>query len=639
MIKQVVILAGGKGTRLFERLGNLPKPLIDVCGKPLLERQILLVKHYGFERVLILINYRAEDIVDFCQSKNNWELDIRCFNDGEPCGTAGAVLQCYDELDDEFLLMYGDTMLDVDLHRFYKYHSEDIGVAATLFLHPNDHPHDSDLVVIDEDGYITDFYPYPRTSSRFYPNLVNAALYYIRKAALEPWRNYTGGSIDFGKQLFPAMIEKGFQLRGYNSPEYIKDCGTPARIDKVCNDFESGRIARSVLSHLQKAVFLDRDGTINREVDQLNLVDQFELLPGVEQAIKLLNRSEYRVCVVTNQPVIARGECSRENLNQIHNKLETLLGQEGAFIDRIYYCPHHPDKGFSGEIKELKIDCDCRKPKSGMINKAIFDLNIDINQSWMIGDTTADIMLAYSTGLKSILVETGLAGLDEKYLVTPDFIVPDLLSGVSFILNIYPRLIKSIKPISKKIMRGEIVFIGGQARSGKSSFASALRHILEEHHLRCHILSTDSWLLNETERGDNILARHNIAKLQDVIQSLYNPALRPTHLVVPGYRKTRRENLPNARIIKLNAEDIIIVEGVVALELARITQGKHKFFIEIEEYERKKRMLREYINRGFNLEAANAVYLERLREEVPWIEENGIGALKISIPVSKYNIN
>ncbi|MGN5480578.1 D-glycero-alpha-D-manno-heptose-1,7-bisphosphate 7-phosphatase [Cupriavidus basilensis] len=204
----------------------------------------------------------------------------------------------------------------------------------------------------------------------------------------------------------------------------------------------SGRIQRSGLDTPQMAVFVDRDGTLNREVDHLNAPDQLELLPGVEQAIRRLNRAEYRICVITNQPVLARGECTPEGLHQIHNKLETPLGNEGAYVDRIYYCPHHPDKGFAGEVPELKIDCDCRKPNTGMIDTAVAELNLDRARSWLIGDTTSDLLAARRAGVRSILVETGYAGLEQKYWTTPDYVVPDFQAAVDFMLNGHAALLK-----------------------------------------------------------------------------------------------------------------------------------------------------------------------------------------------------
>jgi histidinol-phosphate phosphatase family protein len=133
--------------------------------------------------------------------------------------------------------------------------------------------------------------------------------------------------------------------------------------------------------------------------------------------------------------VIAKGFCDAAELQKIHNKLETLLGREHAFIDRIYFCPHHPEKGFPGERSELKIACDCRKPKIGMIEKAVTELNIDLTQSWLIGDTTTDLQTAKNAGLKSVLVRTGSAGRDGKFSAPPDFTADNLLDAVRLLLS------------------------------------------------------------------------------------------------------------------------------------------------------------------------------------------------------------
>ena len=128
-------------------------------------------------------------------------------------------------------------------------------------------------------------------------------------------------------------------------------------------------------------------------------------------AIRKINEGGYLAIVVTNQPVIARGEVSLEELEEIHNKMETLLGKEGAYLDAIYYCPHHPHKGYEGERPELKIDCDCRKPKPGMLLKAAEDFNIDLSQSWMIGDGENDVKAGINAGCKTVL----LSDNDENY--------------------------------------------------------------------------------------------------------------------------------------------------------------------------------------------------------------------------------
>ena len=628
-MKQAVILAGGKGTRLRERLGDLPKPLIDVCGVPLLERQVLLLKRYGFERVEVLVNYRAEAIERFCAERNHWGLQVRCVDDGEPRGTAGAVLKILDTLDEEFLVVYGDTMLQVDLERFARFHAQAPDAAATLFVHPNDHPQDSDLVEVDASGNVRGFHPYPHPPGAWLPNLVNAALYCVKREALRPWQAHVG-MLDFGKDLFPAMIARGLQLRAYNSPEYIKDVGTPARIDKVSADLRSGRIERAGLDHAQRAVFVDRDGTLNREVDHLCRAEQFELLPGVEAAVRRLNRAEYRVCVVTNQPVLARGECSEAELRRIHNKMETLLGAAGAFVDRIDYCPHHPDKGFDGEVAELKVACDCRKPATGLIDTAAAALNVARERSWLVGDSSADMLAAQRAGVRSILVETGYAGLDHKHPVTPDYVMPDFAAAVSFILDGHARLLEALRVPAQGIERGALVFIGGHARSGKSLAASALAEVLREGGHRCHVLSTDRWLRSEIDRQPGVAGRHDLDALRALLRRLQARG-EPLHEQLPAYLKARRLQLANAQEVTIEPDDTVIVEGVMALPLGAELAAVHRFAVRTDEDLRRARMLREYALRG-EADAAEALYAARMADEWPAVQAGLQGALSIELP-------
>jgi D-glycero-D-manno-heptose 1,7-bisphosphate phosphatase len=190
----------------------------------------------------------------------------------------------------------------------------------------------------------------------------------------------------------------------YDSPEYVKDMGTPERYNGVSNDFKRGIVEGRNLAKKQRAVFLDRDGTINIYKGFLRDIDEFELIPDVALAIKRINESGYLCIVVTNQPVVARGEVTFGELENIHMKMETELGNEGAYLDAIYYCPHHPDKGFIGEVPKLKIDCDCRKPKPGMLLKAAEDFNIDLGQSFMVGDSKNDVKAGEAAGCRSFLL-------------------------------------------------------------------------------------------------------------------------------------------------------------------------------------------------------------------------------------------
>ena len=434
-MKQAVILSGGKGTRLSSRLNGLPKSLVDFGGHPLLWHQLNLLQKYGFCEVLILVSHLADKIADYIEQNDCWDMAIKCIEELEPLGTSGAILSIYNELDPTFLVVYGDTMLEVDLGLFEAFHENHKGSDISLFVHPNNHPYDSDLVQVDENNRVLAIHPYPHNPDLYLRNLVNAALYIINRDCLSESVKSAGSFSDFGKDLFPKLLDSNIPIAAYNSPEYIKDCGTPDRLDNALVDHRSGKIKNSSLNVPQKVIFLDRDGTINFDVGHLSNEKDLILLDGTAEAIKLINKSGYRCIVITNQPVIARGECSFADIEKLHNIIEMSIGKEGAFIDRIYFCPHHPDSGFQSERSELKIRCDCRKPAVGLLRKANDDFNIDFTRSWFVGDSSVDIMTAKNYGISSVLVQTGAAGMDGKYDVVADYETPDLLSAVKLILS------------------------------------------------------------------------------------------------------------------------------------------------------------------------------------------------------------
>lgn len=470
-MRQAVILAGGKGTRLAAKLGGLPKPLVPVCGVPLLQRQIEDLRAQGFDRVLVLVNHRAEAIRDFIGSHADFGIAIDIVDDGEPRGTAGAVLAAQARLADRFLVMYGDTLVGVDLQAFWQAH-EQSGADATLFLHPNDHPADSDLVEVDADGRIQRFWPYPHDASAYRRNLVNAALYVVERAALARVADLPQPA-DFAKDVFPALLAARRHLQGYESFEYIKDLGTPARLEQGETALSSGLVDRARLDRPQHAVFIDRDGTLNRPAGFIARPDDLHLYPFAPGAVKALHAAEYRTIVITNQPVVARGDCSLEELALIHAKLESELGRAGAFLDGLHVCPHHPDGGYAGERPELKIRCDCRKPGTAMIEAARRRFNVDLAASWMVGDTTVDMLCARRAGLRSILVETGEGGRDGKYDAAPDFICADIAAAATFITRVYPDLVRRLSRAITLAQPGDTLVVTGNDDAERRHLAAA----------------------------------------------------------------------------------------------------------------------------------------------------------------------
>lgn len=405
---KVVIMAGGRGTRIANLFPNIPKPLIPVDGVPILEREIRSLASQGFKDIILTVGYLADKIIDYLGDGSRLGVKIDYFVEETPLGNAGALFQLKDKIGDEsFFLLNADAAFDVDFNRMLDFHKKHGGLV-TLFTHPNSHPYDSGLVIADKDGCVEKWLSKEDERPQWYNNRVNAGLHVIAPQALElslknldinPLTGYPKGKVDLDRQILKPLCGTG-KMFCYDSPEYVKDMGTPERFHQVEADYKNGVVQAKNLHNKQKALFLDRDGTINKYVGFLRNIDDFELIEGVSDAIKRINQSGYLAIVVTNQPVIARGEVTWEELHEIHKKMENLLGKEGAYIDGIYICPHHPDKGFEGERPEYKIDCDCRKPKPGLFHKAAKDFNIDLSQSIMIGDDDRDVVAGFNAGLK-----------------------------------------------------------------------------------------------------------------------------------------------------------------------------------------------------------------------------------------------
>ena len=433
-IDVAVIMAGGKGSRLRSITNDeIPKPMVPVNGKPLLEYQVDKLKAYGIKKIVMIVGHLGEKIEDHFKDGKDFGVDIDYIFEKEPLGTAGAFYYLKDKIDTkDFLLIFGDVFFDLDFDRMEAFHFKN-SALTTLLAHPNGHPYDSDLIQMDDNGKVVGFDSKHNVRDYWYDNMVNAGMYVINRELMDLVKEPI--KTDFEKDILANQVKLGANIYAYHSPEYVKDVGTVDRINATVEELKSGLIQSKNLKNKQRAIFLDRDGTMNVSKGFISKADDLELIPGTIEAIKDINKSGALAIVITNQPVIARGECSFEELHNIHNKLKTLLGEKGAFVDDIFYCPHHPDKGFEGELPELKFDCECRKPKTGMIEEAVEKYNIDLSRSYMVGDSTMDLEMARNAGIKSVLVNTGFAGNDGKYDRSCDIEAEDLLDAVEKIIK------------------------------------------------------------------------------------------------------------------------------------------------------------------------------------------------------------
>lgn len=404
---KIVIMAGGKGTRIASINSEVPKPMIPILNKPILEYQIDCFRNQGFADIILVVGHLGSVIKDYfgdgskisAATGKSFDVHIKYIEEKEPLGTAGALYLLKEELTEDFLLVNGDVIFDVDIRKFYKFH-RDKGGLATLFTHPNNHPYDSGIILADSNEKVTNWL-HKEDKRLWYKNRVNAGLHMFSVNILKVFKELK--KIDLDREVLKPLIPSG-ELFVYDSPEYVKDMGTPDRFYSVIEDIKTGKVKAKNLLHKQRAVFLDRDGTINKYVGFLKNINDLELIDGVDEAIKKINEKGYLAIVVTNQPVIARGEVSLQELEEIHNKMETLLGESGAYIDDIFFCPHHPDKGFDGERPEYKIICDCRKPGSGMLLNAAKKYNIDLSKSWMVGDSESDMKAGINAGCSVALI-------------------------------------------------------------------------------------------------------------------------------------------------------------------------------------------------------------------------------------------
>lgn len=414
---RAIILAGGRGERMRAAFPSVPKPLVPLGGKPILVRQLEALRAQGVTDITVVTGYGAEQIEAALGSGEAFGVTLSYYREQTPLGTAGALYRM--DLREDFLLLSGDLFFDITVQKMLAFHKER-GALATLLAHPNAHPGDSTLIEADETGRVLRFLPKEGRAGDF-ANLCNAGIQLISPELLR--RFPREGRADLDRDVLVPAAAAG-AVYAYRCTEYVRDAGTPARLAAAEVDLAAGRAAARRLSQPQRAVFLDRDGTLNVHNGFVASPGQLALLPGAAEGVRLINEKGYLAVLVTNQPVIARGECTVQTLRMIHNKLEMLLGAEGAYLDSIYYCPHHPDKGYPGEIPALKIACDCRKPAPGLVLRAARDMHIDLAASYMAGDGWRDVACAANAGCAPVFLGEALPPAAPANTL----LFPDLLS-------------------------------------------------------------------------------------------------------------------------------------------------------------------------------------------------------------------
>jgi mannose-1-phosphate guanylyltransferase / phosphomannomutase len=393
----VVILAGGKGTRLKKLLKNKSKCLAIVNKKTILEKIYFILNKQSFNSIYIIINKTQTDIVNFIQKK---KLHIKIIFEDQYLGDGGALsnLKIIDNFrKKKFIIINGDLLINFNFKKFLTFHKKNKS-QITLTCHPNDHPYDSDLLVSNKKNELVKILSKPHKKSLIFKNLASAGIFVINGQLIKSIPNKKQ---KFNDHIIPFFLKNNSKIYIYRTIEFVKDIGTVNRIKMATKIEKSNKFKNSLKKNSIPAIFLDRDGVINEEINY-TVEDPTILLPKTLTALKFINKSEYLSIIITNQPSVAKGFIKQHDLEFLHNKLETKLGMNGVYIDDIFYCPHHPQKGFKGEIKKFKIICNCRKPKIGLVLEAIKKYNINLKKSYFIGNSASDYLCAKQAQVKYI---------------------------------------------------------------------------------------------------------------------------------------------------------------------------------------------------------------------------------------------
>lgn len=390
-------MAGGQGTRMFKNGIYTPKFLLRITDKTLAEHTLEALKTNGIEDVYLFLGKNA-DLIEPIAKEICQDLLLNCvvYAEQNALGTGGSIINSLDLLPEEFLVLYGDLLINTDLSKIMNvFQNKNCDFAQ--MTHASSHVFDSDILSLNLSKQITSYHIKPHVESLVSRNRCNTGIYAFRRRI---FRDFIGikRAIDLDREILPELVSTGKNGIGIVNTGYVKDIGTPNRFQDAKKHFSNFVLGSSA----KPTIFLDRDGTINYERGHITSSEQIALLPGASRSILRLNQAGYRVLVVTNQPVIARGEVSPEELDRIHATIDTELAKVGAIIDEYYFCPHYPIDGFPGEITSLKIDCECRKPQKGLLELAAREFPTQKEKSWIIGDSWSDVKAGENFGIRAL---------------------------------------------------------------------------------------------------------------------------------------------------------------------------------------------------------------------------------------------
>ncbi|MBX4999349.1 HAD-IIIA family hydrolase [Rhizobium lentis] len=626
-IREAIIIAGGLGTRARSMTGDvIPKALLPLDGVPIILRQIRVLAREGVRHVRVLgghLGCQLEPALGPETEKLGITIDV--FVEKSPLGTAGC-LTTLDTIADDVLIVYGDMLFDIDLSALAR-HRRQFPAALTIIAHPNDHPRTSDIVV-QKNGYLQRLLPRKAPRDADWRNLVPAGLYVACGQFFEAL--VPGQPADMIHDVIPGLLERSIPVAIYDTPEYMKDTGSPSRHAAAAEDLRQERVHAVHLSVRRPAVFFDCDGVLNEDVGGHGIIhpDQVKLVDRAGEAVRLARQAGFLAVAVTNRPQVAKGLLDEAGLDHVLGRLEAELAEDGGVLDRIYFCPHHPDKGFPNEVAELKIDCACRKPGDLMIRQAMAELPIEKAKSVIIGDSLRDIGAGRKAGIWAYGVRTGYGLRDEKSYPATETAIPhaDLIFdtvydavrfqcsygdiGQSLFRAIDDRLPDATGPL--------LVSICGRSRSGKSTFAHAVQRILSEAGRRVLRLELDRWIVPLEHRNPDMSAeqRSRVELYPEIVSTLR----RSGQVEAPGYDAASRGQLRGTTAYDARDAEVILLDGIFAGHASIRGQVDMAVFVEASQHTLLDRFHTFYTWKGLTPVAVEGLWQSRIQEEWPRID-------------------
>jgi histidinol-phosphate phosphatase family protein len=404
----VALLAGGLGTRLRSVIADRPKVLAEIRSQPFLSYLLDQIAAAGCRSVVLCTGYLGEQI-ESTFGKNYGRLRLIYSREQEPLGTAGALKLAITRFEsDPVLVMNGDSFCAIDVKAYWDWHRQ-CQATASMALTRVARSDRFGRVKLDSDARVIEFVEKQHGSGAAW---INAGIYFLSQEVLRSIPD--GVKVSLEREIFPRWIGRG--LYGCVSASSFLDIGTP-------DDFAAAEsfFARLDGSVRRRFVVLDRDGTIIEEREYLSQPEQVALISGAGAALRKLRQMGFGLVVITNQSAIGRGYFDQGQLGLVHERLAQLLRQENVKLDGIYVCPHTPDDS-----------CVCRKPRTGLMEKAAKELDFDLESSLVIGDKDCDIDMGRRAGAITFLVRTGY-GAHFENAVAADFVVDDLAAATGFI--------------------------------------------------------------------------------------------------------------------------------------------------------------------------------------------------------------